>query len=330
MITVKRNVEKYDYSCLNDAKDILKSIDMPENLSNPRSVMTLVALAEMTSDKKWRNASEDYHGTHHIVDYINTHFPNKAGLDNSPYAENSRETFRKYNIKPWISAGILEPKAGLATNDKDNSYRFTSYFASLIRSYGTEQWDEKLAEYKAEHVSYADYLKQTKTVERDYIMEYNGTSISLKKSPHNKLQMQILKELVPLVSRGKPELLYIGDATDRDLWQKDSRMKELGINVLSQSGNLPDIILYDETSKCVIFIEAYHSTGAFTIDRVNNLKSLCSCEPGTEAAFVTAFDSTSKMLKHYKEVAWDTEMWSSDEPTHLVHKNGDKFIGRPL
>lgn len=36
------------------------------------------------------------------------------------------------------------------------------------------------------------------------------------------------------------------------------------------------------------------------------------------------------MLKHYKEVAWDTEIWSSDEPTHLLHKNGDKFVGRKL
>ena len=51
---------------------------------------------------------------------------------------------------------------------------------------------------------------------------------------------------------------------------------------------------------------------------------------GTEAAFITAFDTTAKMLKHYKEVAWYTEIWSSDELTHLLHKNGDKFVGRPL
>lgn len=136
--------------------------------------------------------------------------------------------------------------------------------------------------------------------------------------------------MIPLVSVGKPELLYIGDTTDRSLWQKNDRLEELGIHVLSESGNMPDIILYDPQEKCVIFIEAYHSTGPFTLDRVNAVKSLCHCEKGTEAAFITAFDTTSKMLKHYKEVAWDTEMWSSDEPTHLVHKNGDKFIGRPL
>jgi len=327
---MKRNVDKYDYQCLNDAKEILVSIGMPPSLTNPRSVMTLAALAEICDGKKWRTASEDYHGTHHIVEFINRHFPNKAGLDNKLYAENSRETFRKYNIKPWISAGILEPKAGLATNDKDNSYRFTSYFASLIRTYGTERWAETLADYKETHVSYAEYLKQTRSVERDYIAEYEGVNISLKKSAHNKLQVNILKSLIPLVCKGKPELLYIGDAVDRDLWQKDERLEELGIHVLSQSGNLPDIIVYDSSEKRIIFIEAYHSTGPFTIDRVNSIKALCECEAGTEAAFITAFDSTTKMLKNYKDVAWDTDIWSADEPTHLVHKNGDKFIGRPL
>lgn len=327
---MKRNVKHYDYDCLNEALDILVSIGMPAKLTNPRSVMIMAALAEISPGKKWRNASESYHGTHFIVDFINKYFPNKAGLDKSPYAENSRETFRKYNIKPWVSAGILEAKAGLATNDRDNSYRFSSYFASLIRSYGTEQWDERLKDYKDTHISYAEYLKQTKKVERDYIMEYNGTHIELKKSAHNKLQKEILEHLIPLVSKGKPELLYIGDATDRSLCQKDDQLEELGIHVLSQSGILPDIIMYDPQGNCVIFIEAYHSTGPFTLNRVNELKALCHCKKGMKAAFITAFDTTSKMLQHYKEVAWDTDIWSSDEPTHLVHKNGDKFIGRSL
>lgn len=111
---------------------------------------------------------------------------------------------------------------------------------------------------------------------------------------------------------------------------ENDRLNELGIYVLSKSGNLPDIILYDVSQKRIIFIEAYHSTGPFTLDRVNAIKDLCRCETGTQAAFITAFDTTAKMLKHYREVAWDTDIWAADEPTHLVHKNGDKFIGRLL
>ena len=55
-----------------------------------------------------------------------------------------------------------------------------------------------------------------------------------------------------------------------------------------------------------------------------------TCVKETEAAFITAFDSTLKMFKPYKEIAWDTDIWATDEPTHFLHKNCDKFIGRPL
>lgn len=139
----------------------------------------------------------------------------------------------------------------------------------------------------------------------------------------------IMKEFVNM-NHGDISISISTDKIDRDLWQKDARLDELGIHVLSQSGNLPDIIAYDTSEKRILFIEAYHSAGPFTLDRVNAIKALCQCESGTEAAFITAFDTTSKMLKNYKDVAWDTDIWSADEPTHLLHKNGDKFIGRPL
>ena len=283
-----------------------------------------------SNDTKWRNASEDYRGTHDIKDFINDNFPNKAGLDVSGYSENSRETFRKQTIKPWISAGILEAKAGLSTNDKGNSYRFTSYFAALIRTYGTNEWNEKLKDYNETHESYSNYLKQEKRLVKDYEYNYNDEIIRLKKTPHNLLQIEIIDKLFPLISKKKPELLYIGDATDRDIIINEKRMTELGINVFSDSKKLPDIVAYDKTNNRILFIEACYSGGEFSLDRVNDIKKFCKCKEGTEAAFITAFDTTRKMLKTYTKVAWDTEMWSADEPTHLVHKNGDIFIGRKL
>lgn len=51
---MRRNVDRFNYACLNEAFDILASIDMPDNLKNPRSVMTLAALAEMNDNRKWR------------------------------------------------------------------------------------------------------------------------------------------------------------------------------------------------------------------------------------------------------------------------------------
>lgn len=79
---MKRVIDKYDYPELNDARYMLIALGMPDTLYNPRCVMTLVSLAEV-SDGKWNKLSEGYKGTHDIITYINSHYPNKAGLDSS-------------------------------------------------------------------------------------------------------------------------------------------------------------------------------------------------------------------------------------------------------
>lgn len=327
---MRRNITKYKYQCLNDAYSILNSVGMSDKLCTPRCVMVFAAFAEMkASDTKWRNVSEAYHGTHFLREFINAQFPNKAGLDTTGYAENSRETIRKDTIKPWISAGILEAKPGLATNDKGNGYRFTSHFASLIRLYGSDQWDEALSDYRAGHQDYKEYLKQAKKIEKNYEFTYAGQILPLKKTAHNKLQIHILENLMPLIAREQqPELLYFGDASDRYLVYNQARLLELGIRVLDDSAKLPDVIAYDPCNNRILFIEAYYSDGAFTVDRVKSIASLCHCDDDIEVAFITAFDSTNKMLRAYKDIAWDTDIWAADEPTHLLHKNGDKFVGR--
>ena len=88
---MKRNVEKYDYQVLNDAKNILMEIDMPKELYNPRCVMIFCACAQMIDGKSWRHISEEYMSVHDIIKYVNDVFPNKAGLDKKGYQ------------KQWIS-----------------------------------------------------------------------------------------------------------------------------------------------------------------------------------------------------------------------------------
>ena len=326
---MKRKIDKYAYSVLDDAADILKSIGMPERLYNPRCVMALAACAEITEKSKWRHASEAYHGTHDIISFINRNFPNKANLDTKGYQENSRETFRDETLKPWISAGILEARYGLASNLKDNAYRLTAQFVALIRTYGTERWLEELEVYKSIHPSYETLLKQVKDLDPGYSVNYNGLVFTLDRSPHNKLQKAILDVFAKYFASGA-ELLYIGDTSDRMLRKNDNRLSELGINVFSKSTCIPDIILYDEKHNRILFIEAYNSVGEFTYDRVKDILACCHCKPGTEVAFITAFATMKKALQVINNIAWDTDIWVAEYETHLIHKNGDKFIGRKL
>ena len=154
-------------------------------------------------------------------------------------------------------------------------------------------------------------------------------SFSLGRSPHNKLQKLILEKFARYFAPGA-ELLYIGDTADKTLCKNDERMKELGIDIFEQTSKIPDIILYDSKNNRVLLIEAYNSTGEFSIDRVNQIKESLNLSSDTEIAFITAFLDTSKMLKVYKKIAWDTDIWVAEDETHMTHKNGDKFIGRKL
>ncbi len=138
--------------------------------------------------------------------------------------------------------------------------------------------------------------------------------------------MQILNDFKPVFAP-KAELLYVGDTKNRHLHAKEERMKELGIDVYNDTMKLPDITMYDSERKRILFIEAYYSSGEFTLDRVEEIKKHCHCPEDIDLVFITAFPDSKKLKKAFDSIAWDTEIWLADNPTHMIHKNGDKFIG---
>lgn len=43
--------------------------------------------------------------------------------------------------------------------------------------------------------------------------------------------------------------------------------------------------------------------------------------------YVTAFPDRQTMMRYVKEISWETEVWIADSPTHLIHFNGERFLG---
>jgi hypothetical protein len=43
--------------------------------------------------------------------------------------------------------------------------------------------------------------------------------------------------------------------------------------------------------------------------------------------FETAFHDRHKMMKYLDEISWETEAWVAESPTHLIHFNGERFLG---
>ena len=43
--------------------------------------------------------------------------------------------------------------------------------------------------------------------------------------------------------------------------------------------------------------------------------------------FVTAFLDMDTYKKFVSRIAWETEVWIASMPDHLIHMNGNKFLG---
>lgn len=73
-------------------------------------------------------------------------------------------------------------------------------------------------------------------------------------------------------------------------------------------------------------MEAATSHGPVDAKRYGELTKLfASAKPGL--VFVSCFPSRATMRKFLSDLAWETEVWNADEPTHMIHLNGSRFLG---
>ena len=54
-------------------------------------------------------------------------------------------------------------------------------------------------------------------------------------------------------------------------------------------------------------------------------KALRSCT--AERIYVSAFPDFKEFRRHIDNIAWETEVWIAENPDHMIHFNGDKFLG---
>ena len=73
-------------------------------------------------------------------------------------------------------------------------------------------------------------------------------------------------------------------------------------------------------------IEAVHSSGVISNVRLLELKKLTEkCQ--ADIIFVTAFLDNNTFRKFAADIAWETEVWIADAPDHIIHFDGEKFLG---
>ncbi len=305
---------------IDEALDILKSIGVPRGQQNQRSALTLLALLDLRPDTEWRNASAPLRGITEMMNYFREHY----GIN---YAPNTRETVRRQTIHQFWVMGLIvanPDKPDRPINSPDYCYQVKEDFLELARSYNTNAWEASLKRFKENAGDLRKLTPLSRGMKMIPVTLPDGSEIQLTAGGQNKLIKQVIEEFCPRYTpNGK--VIYLGDAGSKLTIEEKDALEELGIE-LDVHGKAPDVIVHMQDRNWLFIIEAVTSHGPIDVKRHNELKEIFkNCDAGL--VFVTAFDSRRAMSKYLPEISWETEVWIAEAPDHLIHFDGERFLG---
>lgn len=319
-------------SKIEDAKLILEALGLPKKQQNDRSALVLLALCNLQEDEKWSKAmaismsvvgNKEHAKYPGVMRFIAVHY-------HKQYAENSRETLRRQTLHQFVQAGIVShnpENPELSTNSKDNHYRLTTEFLRVIKSFGTKKWEREVGKFRKSTGTLNDRYLRKREFQKISLKLKNGKELRFSPGKHNKVQVAVIKEFAPRFAPGSV-LLYVGDTANKDLFVDIPKLKKLGIPI-NEHGKLPDIILFDKKRNWMFLIEAVTSHGPVSPKRMIELEDLLK-NSNAGKIFVSAFPDLKEFRKHTSDLAWETEVWIADIPDHIIHFNGDRFLGPHL
>lgn len=305
-----------------EAQEILKALGLPSAQQNDMSALTLLALCSIKEDIPWAEATRTSQRiTKEIMAFVNENYKADA-----PYAPNTRETFRRQVLHQFIQAGVANYNPDdptLPVNSPKAHYAITEEALEVAKSYGTKNWDSRTQQFAVEY----EILRDRYAAERDMHripLVIEGNEYYLSPGAHNEVQAAVVEEFAPRFAPGG-KLLYIGDTEDKDLYVNAAGLEALSLPITEHS-KLPDIVISDEKRGWLFLVEVATSHGPVSAKRVIELEEFTkNCPFGI--VYVTAFPNAREFKKHVDEIAWETEVWLSDTPDHMIHFNGDRFIG---
>lgn len=302
-------------SKLDEARKLLELIEMPAKQQSDICCYTILAMANLSENKRWNEASNEWIRIHDIIQFVR----NEYGVK---YAENSRETFRKQAIHHFRNAALIEDN-GLSTNSPNYRYRFTGETLDLLKTYNSTKWETDLKKYKQAHVSLKElYKSKKKMLKMD--VKINSEDFTFSPGKHNELQKAIIEEFAPRFAPDS-ECLYVGDTIKKDLVKNTEVLEEIGFSI-TQHDKMPDVVLYNRDKNWLYFIESVTSVGPIDPKRMVEINEMIE-NVSAGIIYVTAFQTMKVFKKFAEELAWETEVWISDMPEHMIHLNGDRFMG---
>lgn len=305
---------------IKSAHKILISLGLPRAQQNERSALCLLALLNLSPGKSWPDAQDPLIGITPIMTWLREHYE-------KDYAPNTRETVRRQTMHQFVDAGIAlynPDKPDRPVNSPKAVYQIEPSTLRLLQSFGTRAWRGNLLDYLSDRETLAARYAKERQQNRVPVQVAPGKRISLSPGEHSELIRSIIEEFAPRFAPGSA-LIYSGDTGDKWGYFDAALLADLGVDV-DAHGKMPDVVLLYEERNWLLLVESVTSHGPVDGKRHAELTQLFS---GSKAGlvYVTAFPNRSVMARYLSEIAWETEVWVADAPSHLIHFDGEQFLG---
>jgi len=304
-----------------EATKILTALGLPAAQQNERSALTLLALAGVGPKSSWADAEQSLLRIVDIMEFMRVRY-------RKDYAPNSRETVRRQTIHQFEQARIVDRNPDdptRPTNSGNTVYKLTNQALTVLRAFGDDaafcsQVTRFLEQFGALQAAYS----HSRDTHRVPLRLPDGATIYLSPGKHNALQVAIIGEFGPRFAPGA-EVLYVGDTANKHILLQTEKLAALKV-VVTEHDKLPDIMLYQPAKNWLYLVEAVTSHGPISPKRHAELTRMLASS-SADFVFVTAFPSAVEFRKYAADIAWETEVWIADNPDHMIHFNGPKFLG---
>jgi len=305
---------------LSEAIEALTALEFGPKQRNETAAYTLLALLDLRPDLPWADSQAPLRGITPIIEFI----ANTYGIR---YAPNTRETIRDDAVKFFVEAGLVlrnpdEPNR--PTNSGNTVYQIEPTALSMLRAVGTTQWSLKLKTYLASREIIKNEIARKRTLARVPVTLPDGSQVALSPGGQNLLIKAIIEHFCPAFAPGGI-VIYIGDTENKFVHLEAEHLASLGVS-LDSAAKIPDVIIHYKAKNWLLLIEAVTSAGPVDGKRRKELKELfAGCKAGL--VFVTAFENRRAMQSFISQIAWESEVWISNDPDHMIHFNGERFLG---
>ena len=305
---------------IQDALNILKALGLPRQQINERSALTLLSLLALEPEIVWNDASDPLMGITPMMDFFLEHYGKK-------YAPNTRETVRRQTVHQFLQAALIianPDKPSRPTNSPKAVYQIEPSALKLLRSFGKPEWKGNLRKYLRTVKTLTKLYEREREMQRLPVKLADGQEIKLSPGGQNVLVKKIVEDFCAFFTP-EGQIIYIGDTQLKWSFYDAKALAVLGVTV-EEHGKMPDIVVHHIKKNWLVLIEAVTSHGPVNPKRRQELKKLFA---GSSAGlvFVTAFIDRHAMLKYLNDISWETEVWVAESPTHLIHFNGERFLG---